>query len=192
MYEDNFTDTGSPLTEKQLVELEFESDYLEAERIEDYEPELVWVKSKIKYAFTKYYISIAVQLNALLSETKTKNFYIISSSKQDFFYAMKTHYKNKRFRKAYSKLEEKLKIGSYNEVIKVSASELIDFLEIINQIDSFGGGVPEYILICDENDTFCFHFHYSERITFWSFKENEFLRTSFLDKIGFEKLKNPF
>lgn len=33
MYDDNFTDTGYPLTEKQLIELEFESDYLDAKPV---------------------------------------------------------------------------------------------------------------------------------------------------------------
>ena len=188
MYEDNFTDTGYLLTEKQLIELELESDYLEAKPIEDYDFELIRIKSKrySKNGNIKYYKNVAIELNDLLAETKTENFYIITHIKQDFFYAMKTHYKKKRFRKAYSKLEEKLKIGSYNEAIKISNDELVDYLEIINKIDSFGGGVPEYILICDENDTFCFYFHYSERIAFWSFKENKFLSNAFLNKYNFE------
>lgn len=189
MYEDNFTDTGYPLTEKQLIELELESDYLDAKPVEDYSFEETEIVSKSKYAITKYFKNIAIQLSELLSETKTENYYIISCSKQDFFYAMKTQYKNKRFRKIYFKLEEKLKIGSYNEAIKIDNNELIDFLEIFNGIDSFGGGIAEYILICDENDRFCFYFHYSGRITFWNFEKNEFLSDSVLIKYDFETFK---
>lgn len=187
MYDENFTDTGYSLTEKELIELEFESDYLDVKPIEDFDFETIRIKPKMKDGFTKYFKNIAIQLNELLSETKIEHFYIISHIKKDFFYAMKTQYKNKRFRKAYSKLEEKLKFGSYNEAIKISNEELIDFLEIFNSIDAFGGGVPEYILICDENDTFCFYFHYSGIITFWSFEGNKFLSDSVLNKFDFEK-----
>lgn len=190
MYEDCFTDTGYPLTEKQLVELGFESDYLEVKPIEDYDFELIRIKSNtyFKNGNVKYYKNIANQLNELLSETKTETFYIISHLRMDFFNAMKVHYNVRRFKKAYSKLEEKLKIGSYNEAIKISKDELINFLEVFNSIDTFGGGVPDYILICDENDDFCILFHYSGQIDFWSFDENKFLRDSNLNKFGFQKV----
>ena len=186
MYDDNFTDTGYPLTEKQLIELKLESDYLEVKSVGQYDFEEIKILSKAKYGYAKYYRNIAIQLSELLSETITENYYIVSYSKQDFFYAMKTHYKNKRFRKIYSKLEEKLNIGSYNEAIKIDNNELIDLLEIFNSIDSFGSGIAEYILICDENDTFFFYFHYSGRITFWNFQENKFLSDSVLNKYNFE------
>jgi hypothetical protein len=188
MYEDCFTDTGYPLTKNQLVELEYEFDYLETNPIQDYDFELIRIKSKIKLPYTKYYYEIARQLSALLSGTKTDTFYIISHLKTDFFYAMKNHFQNKRFRKEYSLLEKKIKLGSYDEAIKIDKSELIDFLEIFNKIDTFGGGIAEYILFCSEDDKFCFYFHYSGSITFWSFKENDFLKESVLNKFDFEIL----
>ena len=110
MYEDCFTDTGYPLTKNQLVELEYEFDYLETNPIQDYDFELIRIKSKIKLPYTKYYYEIARQLSALLSGTKTDTFYIISHLKTDFFYAMKNHFQNKRFRKEYSLLEKKIKL----------------------------------------------------------------------------------
>ena len=190
LYDDNFSDTNYPLTEKQIIELELEFDFIEAKPVEYYDFELIRIKSKrySKNGNIKYHRNIANDLYDLLLETKTKNFYIITHLKMDFFNAMKVHYKVKRYRKTYSKLEEKIKIGSYNEALKISKDELIDFLEIFNIVDTFGGGVPEYILICDENDNFCFFFHYSGQIDFWSFNENNFLSDSVLNKYDFIKI----
>jgi len=189
MYEYCFTETGFPLTEKQLIELQFEFDHLELKNVLTFDSKLIKIESKINHSYSKYYKNIAHQLDNLLIETKTENFYIISHLKQDFFHAMKSQYKIKRFRKVYSKLENKLKIGSYNEAIKICKNEIIDFLEILNHIDSIGGGVPEYILICDENDEFCFNFHYSREITFWSFDRNDFLDSDSLIKHDFQIVK---
>jgi hypothetical protein len=190
MYDDNFSDTGYTLTEKQIIELELEFDFIEAKPVGYYDFELIRIKSKryFKNGNIKYYRNVANDLNDLLLEAKTKNFYIISHLRKDFFNAMKVHYKVKRYRKSYSKLEEKIKVGSYNEAIKISKDELIDFLEIFNTIDTFGGGVPEYILICDENDKFCLLFHYSGQIDFWSFNKNDFLSDSVLNKYDFNKI----
>ena len=188
MYEDCFTETGFPLTKNQLFELQSESDHLEIKNVLDYDFELIKVRSNINYSYSKYFKCIANQLDNLLSETKTENFYIISHLKQDFFHAMKSQYKNKRFRKIYSKLENKLKLGSYNEAIKICKNELIDFLEILNQIDTIGAGVPEYILICDENDKFCFYFHYSREITFWFFSKEELFFHKLFSKHNFQIL----
>ena len=85
-------------------------------------------------------------------------------------------------------MEKKLKLGSYNEAIKICKNELIDFLEILNQIDTIGGGVQEYILICDENDKFCFYFHYSGEITFWFFSKEELLFQELFSKHNFQIL----
>ena len=190
IYDDNFSETFCTLTEKQIIELELKFDFIDAKPVGYYDFELIRIKSKryFKNGNIKYYRNVASDLYDLLLETKTKNFYIISHLRMDFFSAMKVHYKVKRYRKSYSKLEEKIKIGSYNEAIKISKDELIDFLEILNTIDTFGGGVPEYILICNENDNFCFIFHYSGQIDFWSFKENDFLSDSVLNKYDFKKI----
>jgi hypothetical protein len=190
IYDNCFNETGFPLTEKQLIELQLEFDHLELEKVIAYDCKLIKIVPKINISYSKYYKNIANQLDNLLSETKTEKFYIISHLKQDFFHAMKSQYKNKRFRKVYSKLENKLKLGSYNEAVKICKNELIDFLEILNQIDSIGGGVPEYILICDENDKFCFYFHYSGEITFWSFDINDFLHDIILKKYDFQIVIN--
>lgn len=189
-YDDCFYDADFLMTEKEKIEFELEFDFLEVKTVVDYDFELIRIQSKSysKNRNIKYYRNLANALNELLAETITKNFYIISYLKMDFFNAMKVHYKAKWYRKSYSKLEEKIKIGSYNEAIKISKDELIDFLEIFNTIDTFGGGVPEYILICDENDKFCLLFHYSGQIDFWSFNENDFLSDSLLNKCNFKKI----
>ena len=189
-YDDGFSDADFLMTEKEKIEFELKFDFLEVKPVADYDFEIIRIQSKSysKVRHIKYYRNVANALNELLAETKTENFYIISHLKMDFFNAMKVHYKVKRFRKSYSKLEEKIKIGSYNEAIKISKDELIDFLEIFNKVDTFGGGVPDYILICDENDKFCLLFHYSGQIDFWSFNENDFLSDSVLNKCNFKKI----
>jgi hypothetical protein len=46
LYDDNFSDTNYPLTEKQIIELELEFDFIEAKPVEYYDFELIRIKSK--------------------------------------------------------------------------------------------------------------------------------------------------
>lgn len=101
-----------------------------------------------------YTAKLAAQLLILLAELKTKELYIISHLKIDFF--GNRNNKFKPLKQAYKDLEEVTGSKSYKEAFRISLDELPAFISILFWTERCDPSTAEYVFFADADDRFNF------------------------------------